>query len=367
MIIHNFNIDSLYINNNYQLNECYLSQAGVLPSYKTWWAKHVTDDIYTAGRLTETQVKYAMEAGFNSMVVLWQETQEDKIGEEVLPTTSQEESIIANISEPTRIKQFELVTEDKTNWMTNATLKIFSNLTATLPKPILFHCDNSYQSSFLALLSLLDQGDLNIDSFYTKASALGFDYFKDPTLQPFIQSIYGNTTIDGDKIDHPDLSIPDWYNKYWLLKPASKEWYSAGQIQSNYLAMIDTFGFVTYINGRQGVIVKDSDPPIPSQEEVALLNGNNKVGTYTGMGRQSTEELLKNRVWSDISNDYISSDSPVNYASRNYLQFGDATGYNETLERIAVESKLSNLKYVHNPNGKLSFSYSYFVMFLTCS
>ncbi len=338
----------------------------MLPSYKTWWVKHVTDDIYTAGRLTETQVKYAMEVGFNSIVALWRETQEDKIGDEVLPTTSQEESIITNISEPTRIKQFALVTEDKTNWMTDATLKIFSNLTATLPKPILFHCSNSYQSSFLALIYLVNQGNLDIDGFYTKASALGFDYFKDPKLQPFIQSNYGNTTIDGDKISHPDLAIPDWYNKYWLLKPIYREWYSVGQVQSDHLSLIDTLGLVTYINTRKGVVIKDSDPPIPSQEEVALLNGNNKVGTYTGMGRQSTEELVKNRIWPDISNDYISSDSPVNYASRNYLQFGDDIGYNETLERIAIESRLGHPIYVNAPTGKIWFTCKWFLLFLTC-
>ncbi len=327
-------------------------------SYKTWWVKHVTDGIYTAGRLTETEIKYAMEVGFNSMVVLWRETQEGNIGDEVLPTTSQEELIIANINAPTRMKQFALVTDDKVNWMTSETLKIFVNLAATLPKPILFHCNNSYQSSFLALLALLIQGDLDIDGFYTKASALGFDYFKDPTLQSVVQSIYGITTIDGDKISHPDLAIPDWYKRYWMLKPVYREWYIAGQIQRNHLPMVDTVGFVTYINSRKGVVIKDSDPPIPSQEEVALLNEKNKIGTYTGMGRQSTEELLKNRVWLDISNDYISFDSTVNYASRNYLQFGDVIGYNETLERFTIESRPGHpYKYVHTPAGKLWFAF----------
>ncbi len=355
----------------------------MLPSAKTWWAKHVTDDIYTAGRLTEIQIKYAMEVGFNSIVALWKEKEKDNVGKEVLPTTRQEERIIAKVNAPTRRKQFAIVTKDKTKWMTDATLKIFSNLTATLPKPILFHCNNSYQSSFVALLSLLDQGDLDIDGFYTKASTLGFDYFTDPTLQPFVQSIYGNTTIDGDKISHPDLAIPDWYKKYWLLKPVYKDWYISGQFQINHLPMIDTVGFVTIINNRFGVVIKEpinteltrndnkvkrrikmhcSNPRKelnnPSQEEVPLLNINDIIGsTYTGSGRQSRNELLKNRIWPNISRGYISSDSKVNYASRNYLQFGDAIGYNETLERIAIESRPGHpYKYVHTPAGKLWFS-----------
>lgn len=41
------------------------------PSRKTWWAKRVvTDDFYTAGRLSDRQIKYASESGFRSVVSL---------------------------------------------------------------------------------------------------------------------------------------------------------------------------------------------------------------------------------------------------------------------------------------------------------
>ncbi len=321
----------------------------------------MTHEIFTAGRLTETQIKYALESGFKSIVALWRETHEDTstFAGEVLPTTKQEELIIASVSQLTNMKHFALVVEDRTNWKTLTTLQTFATLKATLPKPILFHCNNSYQSSFVAILSLLDQSDIDMQDFYYKASGLGFDYFTDPTLQPLVQSVYGDTDIDGDKISHPDLTIPDWYERYWLLKPVHKEWYISGQIQINHLPILDTIGFATIINSRKGVTIRDSNPPRQSQEEAILLNIKDRVGTYTGLGRQNTVELLKYRIWPRISHTYISPNSTTNYAMTNYLQFGDEIGYNETLERIAIESRPGHpYRYAHTPVGKISLFYN---------
>ena len=60
-------------------------------------------------------------------------------------------------------------------------------------------------------------------------------------------------------------------------------------------------------------------------------------------------KLLENRIDPDKPTTYISATSDVNYESRNPLEFGDEGGYNETLERLAVEGFKDNITYVHLP------------------
>jgi len=42
------------------------------PSPKTWWTKQITRQVYAAGRLTGRQIKYAADAGFRTLVSLYQ-------------------------------------------------------------------------------------------------------------------------------------------------------------------------------------------------------------------------------------------------------------------------------------------------------
>ena len=66
-------------------------------------------------------------------------------------------------------------------------------------------------------------------------------------------------------------------------------------------------------------------------------------------GRQEIASLERNRIDPSKPNSYISSTSPVNYESSNPLEYGDAIGYNETLERLDVEQYSDQMVYVHMP------------------
>ena len=113
------------------------------------------------------------------------------------------------------------------------------------------------------------------------------------------------------------------------------------------------------VNSRKGV----TSPPdnTASQEEVTLLNIRDVTGTYTGSGRQSTQQLVTSRLDPSKPNRYISQTSTVNYESRNSLEFGDDIGYNETLERRKIVQTLLAVEYIHLPVGKqiASVSWSY--------
>ena len=312
----------------------------------------MTDDVFTAGRLTETQVKYALESGFMSIVSLWNETMEGNLGEEVLPTSDGEKDIATRLAQPGR--EYAVVVVNKEDWQEIETARKFGEIYSMVQKPILFHCDNAYKSTYVALLHFVNSSDSEHDLtrnstwFYYKGSGLGFDFYDDESIRKHVTDISGEVA-DPEMVAKPDLAVVDWYTKYWMLKPVYKEWYVSGQIQTNHIAMIDAMGFVNLINARRGVVITNSGAP--SQEEVTLLNIRDRTGTYTGAGRQTTPELMKNRpLWFGASNEYISPTSTVNYQSINHLQFGDEIGYNETLEQAALQGK--QYTYLHTPVGE---------------
>ena len=71
-----------------------VAAAMIFPHPKTWWAKRITDDFYTAGRITEREVKYAIEAGFKTIVTNFNFTTSGDYGGEPLPTTDEMAAII---------------------------------------------------------------------------------------------------------------------------------------------------------------------------------------------------------------------------------------------------------------------------------
>ena len=86
-------------------------------------------------------------------------------------------------------------------------------------------------------------------------------------------------------------------------------------------------------------------------QKVSLLNIDESCFTYCeGGGRQGLNNLLKNRIDPEKMNEYISSDSPINFQGRNALEFGDDIGYNETIQKIALQQ--STFEYIHTPIGK---------------
>ena len=127
----------------------------VLPSRvrttRTWWAKKVTDDVYTAGCITQEQIQQAASDGFKSVISMFNQQSGDVIDEKY-PTSAHAEGIAKEAGLPFRV----ILDEGEYDWMCLETVKRFSEAFVNLPKPILFHCMSSYSATFTTLLHYLN-------------------------------------------------------------------------------------------------------------------------------------------------------------------------------------------------------------------
>lgn len=155
---------------------------------KAWWAKEITSDVYVAGRLSERQIKYAAEAGFKSIMSLFPYGDDEgyNFGGEYLPTTREAERVaeMVGLRYATALGPFD-------DWSKLQSVKKVSSVLATLPRPILAHCDRGYTISFGVLMDLANKTKLQPD-FATKVDAkvffdmtkvLGMDFNMDCTKE----------------------------------------------------------------------------------------------------------------------------------------------------------------------------------------
>ena len=59
------------------------------PRQRNWFLKKITVGLFTAGRLTTTQIKYVSEHGFKGIISQYNWKKEGNFGEEILPKTNQ--------------------------------------------------------------------------------------------------------------------------------------------------------------------------------------------------------------------------------------------------------------------------------------
>eukprot|EP00914_Ancora_sagittata_P028386 GHVO01055970.1.p1 GENE.GHVO01055970.1~~GHVO01055970.1.p1 ORF type:complete len:357 (+),score=35.77 GHVO01055970.1:470-1540(+) len=327
---------------------------GAFPQRKSWWAKRiVSSELYTAGRLTSTQLKQAADEGFKSVVSLGSFSDETSIGVEVIPDTESAKELVESVTDMT----YTVIEDDD---VTEAAIH-FINLMSTLTKPVLFHCEYSNQSTFISLLYFVNktladptfQPATGAGDVFTIGDAMGF-YFRQPELIDVVAE------ISGTPLSVMEESPPDspWYKSMWWLLPMKKGIYLSGQIQKNYLPLLEG-NIETYVNVRGGAVTNGT----PTQEEVTLLNIRDSTGTYSSGGRQSDTRLLNTRVNPARPNEFISTDSEINYQEVNELEYGDEVGYNETIARQHITDEYS-FEYLHTPIGEIKtseFSFHHFL------
>ena len=304
------------------------------PRPKTWWAKQINSDIYTAGRLSERQLKYAVDAGFRSIVSTYYYNEGDVIGDEILPSTEASRVLVQDLGGG----DFYYLALPHETLDTKTYLERFTMIMPSIQTPVLFFCTYSNSSTFLSLLFLAGQSKINVSNdkkisahmFYERAASLGFS-FNSLDERKLVSEVIEEEVEENPP--QPVLSIPDWFTKYWLLKPIHGNLYLAGQIQTNYISNIKDAGFQVIVNSRKGLTFKGE----PSQEEVLLVNVKDNQGMIKD-GRQKEENLKQDRVSEQRSKRYISPDAIQNYELKNVYEFGDEIGYNEELERQFMES-----------------------------
>ncbi|CAH1783486.1 unnamed protein product [Owenia fusiformis] len=319
------------------------------PMRKTWWAKRIANDFYTAGRISARQIKYAQEDGFKSIISVINFTEPLTNGLEEFPTSTDCQEIAKNAG-----IRYEVVVPPSGNWKQDLEfVRLFTILADSLPKPLLVHCGVSYAATF-SLLNYFANKYRNDSTFTPKvdgktffeiASMHGMNY-NEPEFKQTVSLVTGED-ISGN-VAVPDIPMGQWWWPTWQIKPVYKNMFVAGQIHFTSLAGLNSTGFKSLINHRRGVTLSPNDPT-PSQEEASLLNIRDQTGTYAEGGRQNITRLLATRIDPSRPNTYISNTSLVNYEARNQLEFGDDVGYNETMERQAVEA--AGLKYYHHPTG----------------
>ncbi|XP_077999410.1 uncharacterized protein LOC144452231 [Glandiceps talaboti] len=326
---------------------------------KAWWTKHVTLDFYTAGRLSAREVKYAAEVGFQSVFAVFNHTTPGSMGNEPLPTTDAIKYIATHLTD---IKEFDIFPATIQSWRSMEAVLYFANAVTEMPKPTLVYCTASYSATATVLLYFLymTQHDetfkpkFHSDDFFRVGRGHGHDYDMDEGLIELVSEITGEPPVELRLV--PNNKLTTWAT-FWHAKFVSSDWFCAGQMRKTHIPATDVAGFKVIANTRLGLTSSSHDTP--SQEEVTLLNIKDYTGTYKHGGRQKLPRLLKTRIDPKKPNEYISSTSRKNFEARNPGEFGDDIGYNEKLERDAVDGSV--LYYVHLPvaktTAKLFFEY----------
>lgn len=304
---------------------------------KAWWAKEITPDVYVAGRLSERQIKYAAEAGFKSILSLFPYADDEgyNFGGEHLPTTKEAERVaeMAGLKYATALGPFD-------DWSNLQSVKKVSSVLATLPLPVLAHCDRGYTISFGVLMDLVNKTKLQPD-FATKVDAkvffdmtkvLGMDFNMDCTKET-LANITGEE-VKSEYIPKLENEPEEWYD-FWLAAPIHKNWYIAGQILQSHISELKQAGFKSVVNLRM------------PKETVTLLNVKEEPESHDPASRQTIQSLKKNIIDKKKPNTYISPDSPYNFATKNPEEFGDEIGYNQNLEKEAFQKQ--KFPYYHMP------------------
>lgn len=320
-----------------------------MPHAKTWWAKQLSRDLYTAGRLSERQLKLTIDAGFKSIVSVSTFDGPQTVGGEALPSTERARYIVEKLG----AVQFAVLSDGAEASDRLAALERLTGLMESAPKPMMLFCSYSDVASLLGLLYLGQQTVKDADAeqkvdgaeVFVRLAALGYDFTAEREL---VAKVCGGGTVP-DVPAKPFVSMPEWYKVYWLTKPVYGCWYDSGQIQNNHFAQLKEAGFKIVLNTRRELVSAPDDKP--TQEEVVLLNVVDETGPYKGTGRQTEERLKETRVVADRSNEYIEEGSAVNFESRNGFEFGDDIGYNEQLEKKFVEED-AGMEYILTPVGR---------------
>ena len=156
-----------------------IPKVGWFPTYKTHWAKRlITDNLYTAGRLTEEQIKFVSEVGFRSMIAMFYYEEGSNIGPEPLPSGAREPDVATRLAG----LPFKHILKPGEAWKSLDTVRKFGRAYRSLPKPILFHCSSSYSASATSLLYFLNttihdptnDPYVDVDEFFNQAAAMGY-------------------------------------------------------------------------------------------------------------------------------------------------------------------------------------------------
>ncbi|CAC5396594.1 unnamed protein product [Mytilus coruscus] len=315
-----------------------------IPGFKLWWAKEVTPKLYVAGGLTDTQIKYAHDEGFNGVISLFHENDPGQFGGEKLASIS-EARYVATIAG----LQFDAILTENEDWACVKAVEKLTDSITKMEKPILLYASKPQAVAFTTLLhtaymSKLDskyEPRVNSEKFYKMSALMGMDFTEDK-FKSVVAEITGEPIVSNPpKCD----AYPNWLG-YWLGHPVYKNWFTAGQIRRGHLMELEAHGFKSVINMRVGKTFNNN----PSQETVNLINIPDNVNTYDenyNPVRQKTSALEKVVIDPTLDRKHISPTSKVNYETENSEEYGDEIGYNEEIE--SEHFKGSSLKYYHLP------------------
>ena len=191
------------------------------PPRKTWWTKRVTDELHVAGRLTETQIKYLKEAGFQSVVSLTDGLPRTYLGPgtiDPLPSSTEEAKLARDIG-----LSFTNIGASSDDWFELEYIQIFSSVFGGLPKPVLFHDWNGgYASSFVGLvyylnISRYDENNPDgIDSreLFRRSGRLGYPHFRYDRLLQVVTEVNGDNRAPArpEVSAGPTVSVSQWFN-----------------------------------------------------------------------------------------------------------------------------------------------------------
>ena len=121
------------------------TKPGLTSPYKAWWAKELTADLHTVGRLSVRDIKYASETGFKSIISIYNYSENLNYGGEILPNyvTAKKVAVLSGLSYET--------------WQSICAVERMSVILQAVPRPTLIHCNTHYGATFLTMMYLANK------------------------------------------------------------------------------------------------------------------------------------------------------------------------------------------------------------------
>lgn len=239
------------------------------PTGRTHFAKAVTPDIYTGGRLTTRRTHYLQLDGFRSIISLFNLTRTHSwMGVDGdWPSADEEVALGRKLNMPTVVM----------NWpdtLSAASLQEFASTLNKLPKPVYVHCHVGYTATLFALVTLAQSGAVTARDVIDMQ--FGWDYVNNAHVNKFITTML-NTQIPAPKSTptietHLTKGESSYQHYYWdRYSSACESYYVMGQMLNTQLASIATAGYTAVVNFRL-----DGEPTnrLPSEPEGTPLANN---------------------------------------------------------------------------------------------
>ena len=210
--------------------------ATAFPQKKTWWAKKITNDVYTGGRPTERQIRYLYEEGFKTIVTVFDFDADGKFGDLTQPKTAEEKAMAEAYGDFTILSPPATWSPTDGSIISDATN--LAKVLETAAKPVYVHCGTGMVGTLLSSIAVHGK---DLAKILAVEEQFQFGWLGNAAIVKALKTHTG-----GDVQAAAGLAGP--WTKYWWSKRLTDTLGIAGQIWKGTLPKIKEAGYTAELS-----------------------------------------------------------------------------------------------------------------------